>query len=205
MDSELLVGDRARQGRTLLAELSRDPGIDLPIAFWVKPNGVGYWSFYLASAALKSTEIGEAFVLINKALNRIDRPHIGLSEIKIVAPTDPIALGAIEMINTQLDHWEGPLSVYGGNFGDLLIDVAYIYPNPGGSLNREQVVRKVVALMIHPGTSIPSSITLRDGRSIQAVPTGIMRIAPGGLQILLHETGGDSDLSISADDVVRIN
>jgi hypothetical protein len=205
MDYEVLVKGQIDEGRALIAELTRERNIDVAVALWVKRFEMRHWSFYLGSTALASMNIGDAFHLINLAMGKIRRKAIGLSDIKLELPTEPIAAEAIELRQDHprnLARW-----VYDGpsKFSDPSIQTAYIYPDAIGELSRDQVIQTVAALMSRAGALPPSSITLRDGSSFQAVPTSIHRNIPGELQIILHDPAGNTNRTVSADEVVSIH
>ena len=204
MDYEVLVRDQVEEGQALIDELADERKIDVAVALWVKRFEAGYWSLYLASTALASMKIGDAFHEINLAMNKIRRKAIGLSDIKIIPPTDPIASRAIELRESRPDKL--PYWVYGPDrFTDPSIQTACILSQAEEPMSREQVLQHLVASMSRAGTLSPSSIRLRDGSSIRAVPTSIQRKDPGELRIVLHDPEGNTDRTISADEVVSIH
>ena len=207
MDYEVLVSDKIDEGGALIAELTRDVSIDLAVAFWVRRSEGGHWSLYLGSAALASKKIGDAFYIINLAMTRIQRKVIGLSDVDILSPSDPIASKAIELRDSQPRTYltSLPYYVYSPNtFSDPSIQVAYIYPRNLGRLDRDEVVRTVATVMSRSNIRTQYSFTLQDGSSFKAVPMGIERVAFGELRIVLHDLAGNTDRTISADEVVSI-
>jgi hypothetical protein len=203
MDHELLVASRVQDGRAFISALVRERIADVAVALWVKPTGVGYWSFYIGSRQLASMKKGDAFYILHSMIYRLDDSSLLLSEFKLVQPTDPIARDAIAF-RDQLPP-EVATSLRGCKLGELAIDEAYIYPQIVGTMSRQDVVQRVAALLSREATSGPTSITLKNGNSIQAVPTGIRRDVPGGVRIVLHDMVSDTDLTVSVDDVFAIN
>ena len=206
MDYEVLVRGQVDEGQALITELTREPAIDVAVALWVKRFELGHWSLYLGSTALASMNIGDAFHVINLVMVKIQRKAIGLSDIELVLPTEPIAAKAIELRDSRPHPHNLPYWVYApGTFSDLSIQTAYIYPRSIGQMSREQVIQAIAALMTRSGALSPSSIILRDGSSIEAVPTSIQRSVPGGLQIVLHDPARNMDRTVSADEVLSIH
>src|SRR3954462_9877886 len=96
MDTELLVDERVDDGRRLLSELVRS-GFDVTAAFWIKTSEEGLWFLYIASAAVSQGKVGDAYGAVYAAMSRLPHPSISLSDIKLVAPDNPIAADAISI------------------------------------------------------------------------------------------------------------
>ena len=202
MDQEVLVDLQFDEGRALLEELVRAK-IDIAVAFWVKPPEEDEWVLHIASKRLSSMTAGDAFMAVFEALNRIQSSTIDYSDVKHAKPTNPAAAKAIEIRDRHSAI--SPIRLRAKKLGDLPIEEAYIYPRTAGTLSRDEVVQTVAALMSRPGAFAPSSITLRDGSLLQAVPTSIQLGVPGELRIVLHDLEGNTDRTISADEVVSIH
>lgn len=204
MVHEILVDiQQIDDGQALIAEILRQGLIDVAVALWVKRSDVGYWSFYIGSASLATIKIGDAFHAVYLAQHRIGRSSIGLSDVRLVPPTNPVAAKAIKIRDRHRANL--PTRIRARMLGDLPIEEAYIYPRTMGPMSRDEVVQTVAALMSRTGAFAPSSITLRDGSSLQAVPTSIQLGVPGELRIVLHDLEGNTDRTISADEVVSIH
>jgi hypothetical protein len=65
-------------------------------------------------------------------------------------------------------------------------------------------MESVVALMNRPGVQQPSTVTLRDGSSIRAIPYGMQITAPGRVEIVLRDVDAGADRRVAADDVINI-
>jgi hypothetical protein len=202
VDQEVLVDLQFDEGRALLEELVHAK-IDIAVAFWVKPPEKDEWVFHVASKRLSSMTAGDAFIAVFEALNRIQSSTIDYSDVKHAKPTSPAAAKAIEVRDRHSAI--SPIRLRAKKLGDLPIEEAYIYPRTAGALSRDEVVQTVAALMSRSGAFVPPSITLRDGSSIQAVPTSIQLGVPGELRIVLHDLEGNTDRTISADEVVSIH
>ena len=145
---------------------------------------------------------GDAFYELHSIASRMDDPSIFLSEIRLVSPKDSIARDAIAFRDQQ--PCDLPTSLRRCQLGDLEVDEAYIYPQTTATLSRRDVLQRVAALLGREGDLGSTSIRLKDGSSILAVPTSIQRGVLGVVQIVLHDTVSDTDRTVSADEVVGI-
>jgi hypothetical protein len=125
MDTELLVGDRIADGRRLLAELSRG-GFDVKVAFWVRTGEESLWHLYIASPTVVPANIGAAYGQLYTHLSRVPDLSWGLSEVRLVTPTNPVAAAAIAL----RDQNPGllPIRYHGPRLGEVAVEEAYIYP-----------------------------------------------------------------------------
>src|SRR5437870_5300050 len=94
MDTELLVENRIDDGAMLLAELVRS-GFDVTVATWVRTSEEGRWFFYIGSNSVSPESLADAYRTVYSCLSKIPDPRIGLSEIKLVSASNPIARDAI--------------------------------------------------------------------------------------------------------------
>jgi hypothetical protein len=67
-----------------------------------------------------------------------------------------------------------------------------------------QVLQTVLGLMNRTGILQPSSVTLRDGTTIQAIPTAIDMQTPGTVRITLTDISTGNNQVVSASDVTNI-
>ena len=201
MDYELLVDAQIEDGKALIAQLTRG-GFDVSVAFWVKTSEEGLWFLYVGSRSVGSMPLADVYRVAYSALRQIPNASISLSQIKLIEPSNPIAVDAMEV----RDRYPARLATRyrGKTLGDVSIDEAYIYPRPTGPMSPNEVVQTVAGLMNRTGVLAPSLITLRDGTQIQAVPVGIQMNAPDGVQIVLHDLNASTNRSISANDVASI-
>jgi hypothetical protein len=201
MDYELLVEPRIEDGKSLIAELTK-AGFDVSVAVWVKTIDEGLWFLYIGTRSLGSMSLAAAYQAAFSAFRQIPKPRIEFSQIKLVEATNPVAVDAMEIRDGYATRL--PTRFRGQTLGGLEIYEAYIYPRPTGPMSVDEVVQTVAGLMNRTGALAPSMITLRDGTQLQAVPVGIQRNPPGGVQIILQDLNAGTNRSISAADVVSI-
>lgn len=202
MDTELLVDERIDDGRRLLSELVR-AGFDVTGAFWVRTSEEGQRFLYVVSTAVARGSIGDAYRTVYAALSRLPNPSITLSDIKLIAPDNPIAIDAIAI----RDRYPAriPTRHGAGRLGGVAIEEAYIYPRLDRGLNRAEVIQAVTALMNRTGPVQPSRFTLRDGSTLLAIPVGVHLWPPGpGLNVVLHEVNTQGERAVSADEIINI-
>ena len=201
MDNDLLVEKDIEDGRRLIAGLL-DRRFDVSVALWVKTSEEGLWFLYIGTNSLQTMGLGASFRIAYEVLSQIPHTAITISNIKIIVANNPIAVEAMEI----RDRYPARLATrYNGTkLGNMMIDEAYIYPG-GGEMTRTEILQTVTGLMNRQGVLTPSSITLRDGTRMQAVPVSIQMRFPGAIQIVLHDVVADLDRSLSVDDVVSIS
>jgi hypothetical protein len=201
MDHELLVDPQIEDGKALIAHLVRD-GFDITVAFWVKTSEEGLWFLYLGSKTVAIMTLADAYRAIFAALRQIPNAAITLSQIKLVAPDNPIAAEVIDIRDRYPARWA--TRYLGQSLGKVFIEEAYIYPWPPGPMSPSEVIQRVAHLMERTGALASSLVTLGDGTQFEAVPMGIQRNDTGGVQIAFHDLASGSNRSVSADDVVSI-
>src|SRR5947208_1527706 len=128
MDSELLVENQIDDGLTLLSELVRN-GFELSVAVWVRRSEQTRWSLYVASETVSAETLGNAYGLAYACLSKHPESTVGLSEIKFIHASNPIARDAIAVRDRKPGRI---LRRYNGiQLGDLSIEEAYVYPKIG--------------------------------------------------------------------------
>jgi hypothetical protein len=201
MDTELLVDNQIEDGRRIVAQLV-DAAIDVTVAFWIKTSDEGLWFLYIGSKLLDSTTTSDAYRRVYSCLSQIPDVAVGLSEIKLVNPTSPIARDAIAIRDRRPARL--PTRYHGNHLGNVSIEEAYIYPPATGPMTIAQVLQTVLGLMNRTGILQPSSVTLRDGTTIQAIPTAIDMQTPGTVRITLTDISTGNNQVVSASDVTNI-
>lgn len=201
MDTELLVEPRIEDGRKLLGELVRD-GFDVTVAVWVRTSEEASWSLTIGSNSVTPEKSGEAYGTLYVCLSRLPDSSVSLSEVKLVQASDPIARDAVAVRERHPGF--SPIRYNGKRLGNLAIEEAYIYPRIGGPMTPSEVLQTVLALMNRMGHIQPAVVTLRDGSTIRAIPTGIRMRQPSGAEITLLDASTNSERSVRADEVVNM-
>jgi hypothetical protein len=201
MDTELLVDNRVEDGRKLLAELAAQ-GFDVAIAFWVRTSEEGLWFLYIASSRIGRVSIADAYRSVYAALRPMKDASLSVSEIKLIAPDNPIAVDALAI--RQRFSARMPSRYNGKRLGQLAIEEAYIYPPVTAGMDRAQVLHSVTQLMNRHGVIQPSLVTLRNGSSFQAIPLGIQVGQPGEIAVVLRNVTSGVDESLSIDEIMNI-
>jgi hypothetical protein len=203
MDTEVLVENRIPDGWKLLADLIRD-GFDVTVAFWAKTGEGGLWFLYIGSSAVDGGQFGDALWRVYCCLRTIRGSCITPSDIKLIHRADQAATDAAAIRDRYAANRVITYRPPEGRLGGLSTDEVCIYPRILGQLTPEQVMETVVALMNRPGVQQPSTVTLRGGREIRAIPYGIRVAAPGRVEIVLRDVDAGTDLPVVADDVMNI-
>jgi hypothetical protein len=127
MDQIPLVSQQIDDGKRLIAGLLEE-GIPVTGAFWVKESEGGWWYLYIATLLVgRSGATLPAYARINRVIRQMPQPFgIDTSEVKAVAPSDPIAEAALAL---QERH-PGNRGFFfeGSQLGGKYIEAAYIYP-----------------------------------------------------------------------------
>jgi hypothetical protein len=100
-----------------------------------------------------------------------------------------------------------PIRYRGKRLGDLPIEEAYIYPPKIGPMTRDEVRQTVMALLTRSGPAQPSTFTLADGSTRQAIPIGMHLNLAGpasGLQFELLDPATGQRQVVATDEVVNI-
>ena len=201
MDMELLVDDQIEDGRKLIARLIGD-SFDVTVAFWAKTSEDGSWFLYIGSATVTSGNIGGEYQRAYDSLVRIQDASITISEIKLVAVTNPIARDAIAVRDRHPARI--PIQYRGKRLGNLSIEEAYIYPRATGGMTPDEVLQTVLGLINRHGTLQPSIVTLRNGSTMRAIPTGIQGPPAGTVRIAMIDVDNNTNIDVRPDDVVNI-
>ena len=203
MDTELLVDNRIEDGQKLVAELVI-AGFDVSVAFWVKTSEEGLWFLYIGSTSVEPSKIGDAYRTLYACLSKIPDPWVGMSEVKLIQASNPIAKDAMAARDRQPGRL--PVRFQGKRLGSLSIEEAYIYPRVGGQMTVGEILQTLFGMANRPaGTLVrPSVITLRDGTTVTALITGFNLQMPGGLTIHTLDPASNTKGQIAGDEVINI-
>jgi hypothetical protein len=202
MDTELLVEPREEDGRDLLAQLARDE-FDVTVALWAKPSEDGRWRLYIASPLVDPAKRGQAHVAVFDSLRKLPGLAFSLSDIRMIPATSPTAIAAKALRDRRPGR--RPIRVRGDRLLDIPAEEVYIYPSMKGPMTRDEVMEAVLGLMKRAGSVQPSTVTLRDGVAVHAIPIGMEVHTPNGVQITLLDVDTNTRRAVSADDVVNIH
>jgi hypothetical protein len=201
MDTELLVDNRIDDGAKLLAELVRS-GFDVTVAAWVRTREEGLWFLYIGSNSASPENVADAYRTVYVCLRNIPDSSVGISEIKLVHASNPIARDALAVRDRSSGRM--PIRYRGKALGNLALEEAYVYPPMAGPMTPADVLQTVLGLMNRRGRLQPSTVTLRDGTAIRAIPTGIRMRQPGDVQVTLLDPDTNAERAVEADEVVNI-
>jgi hypothetical protein len=202
MDTELLVDEHIEDGRKLLAELVRS-GFDVTAAFWVKTSEEGIWHLYIVSNKLDGSQHADAYRAAYAAITRLGPSSISFSELKLVAPGNPIALDAQKLRPRLSANTPGRFAH--ARLGSVSADEVYLYPKIDGHMTSAEVLQAISALMNRMGTIKASDIALRDGSTVRAIPVGIKSQHPGrGVTVVLHLADTGAEREVPLEDITRI-
>ena len=201
MDTAVLVEDHIDAGAELLARLI-DDGFDVNVAFWIQPEGVTYRDLYIVSPAAAGGGYGTAFSDVARNLDLIADTPIGLSQIRLVDPAEPIAKEAIRLRDRHFGRL--PVRLGPRQFGGITIEEGYVYPHRSDAMTQSQVLNTVLGLMSQHGFVPPSGITLADGTYLQATPTGIERQPNGSVVVTMINAATGTSQPIEASKIARI-
>jgi hypothetical protein len=112
-------------GHQLLEKLVED-GFAVTAAFWVRTREDGPWHLYIASPAVGTQKIGEAYGVLYSSLHQLVDAGIELSEIRLIPDTDPSAAAVIKA--RDRDPGRMPIKYPGNRLGNLSFEEAYLYP-----------------------------------------------------------------------------
>jgi len=201
MDQELLVESRIDDGLQLLAELVKDR-FDVTVACWVRASDEGRCSLYIGSTSVQPGKTGDAYAVAYDCLSRLPNVSIELSDLQLVPATHPVARAALAV--RERHPGRVPTRYHGKRLDGLAIEEAYIYPRLTGPLPPLELMRTVLEIIGRPGPVEPSAVTLRDGTTLRARPTGIRRLPSGEVEITLREAATDTDKVVSIADVISL-
>jgi hypothetical protein len=202
MDTELLVDERLEDGRKLLSELVRS-GFDVTAAFWAKTSEEGIWFLYIASKNLDSNQHADAYRAAYAALTRLGPISISFSELKLVAPGNPIAIDAQKLRARFSANTAG--RVANSRLGSVWADEVYVYPKIGGHMTPAEVLQAISTLMNRTGIIKASEIALSNGDTLRAIPVGIRMQHPGsGTTVVLHLTDTGQEREVRLEEISSI-
>jgi hypothetical protein len=136
MGQDALVDAQVRGGEELLARLAAS-GFEVATAFWAKPDGEP-WFLYIATPAVDTNGPRGAYAELFSRLGPYDDTGIGLFEIRVISPSDTMAVAAMDV--TRPKPARGPFAVSspkpyagmtrfnGSRLGGVDVDGVLIYP-----------------------------------------------------------------------------
>jgi hypothetical protein len=108
MDQALLVDQQIDDGQKFVDLLIRE-GFDVSAAAWIKPSEDDRWLLYLVSKVVDDRGLSAAYRAVHPMLARLQARWISLADLKLVAPTDPVAADFRKSIgNTSPLPYSGP-------------------------------------------------------------------------------------------------
>jgi hypothetical protein len=125
VDTEVLVEERIEHGRQLLVDLIQND-FDVDVALWVHTVEDDLWLLYIGSATLQDTQIGDAYGKIYGSLSKVKGMVIPVSDIKLILPSNPIAVAATMYRNRH--NSRTAIRFSGNRIGGLAVQEAYVYP-----------------------------------------------------------------------------
>lgn len=200
MASDLLVDERIEDGARLASELVRN-GFDVTAAFWIRTQEEGLWFLYLASSSVRHDGFANAYRNVYVTLARLKIESFALSQIKLLDPNNPIAADVMALRNRYPARI--PTRVGSGRLGAIAVEEAYIYPRIDQALTRNEVIQAVTTLMGRTGIISPSTVTLRDGSTILAIPVGV-QLSNNQVTVTLHEHATGHNRVVPADEIIAI-
>jgi hypothetical protein len=171
MDTATLVDNQLEDGHKLISQLVRN-NFDVTASAWICPSEEGRWYLYVVSRTVDEKGLAVAYREAYATLRSLTEISLSVSEVKLIGPANPIAADVLE-IQRRHAIARVPIRYHGPQLGRIAIDEAYIYPPPITTWTAEEVVHKILDLMKRRGKLRPSTITLRDGSSVQGIPIGI--------------------------------
>jgi len=174
VDQGTLVEDRIVDGRRFVERFAAD-GNSVRAAAWVKTAEEGLWFLYLATEIIDQVGPAAAYRAVHGSLKKLEDLPLNGSQIKLVGPSNPIAVGLQNIANRS----PVKLSTRFGaeTLGSLAVDQGYVYsphlfrhtrPNP---MTTEDLGQRIAGLMSRgAGILQPSRINLKDGNSFSGVP-----------------------------------
>ncbi|WP_020475388.1 hypothetical protein [Zavarzinella formosa] len=197
--------DRINIGRSFLTQLVRD-GFNVRVAFWAKTKEEGSWFLYIGTDVPDPGRIGEAYRRVYDSLTRFAvtlgfKPDIGLSDIKLVNSSNPIA----QMAVTIRDRAAGrvPIVYLNLSIAGLAVEEAYFYP-PSDRMKPDEVLLTVANLMNHRDAGTASQVKLADGSSLTAIPVGLNVQSSGEVRVTLIDFSTQNKREVSLADITSI-
>ena len=124
MDQATLVGPQIDDVTKLVDQLRRD-GFDVKAAFWLYTSESDQWYLHIASDAVDQKGLFEAYSALGRTRRQLPDLAIGPFEVKLVAPSDPIAKAIIDFLAQRPTR--RPERIRGTRLGNVYIDDAYLY------------------------------------------------------------------------------
>ncbi|GAC1469050.1 MAG: hypothetical protein NVSMB9_12370 [Isosphaeraceae bacterium] len=174
MDQVSLVQDRIGDGRRFVERFAAD-GNPVDAAFWVKASEEDSWFLYVATDLVDREGPAAAYRAVHASLDKLGDKCLSSSEIKIVRPSNPLALG-VKAIMGRKGGRSAP-RFDGRILGQVAVDQTYIYPShvftftQTNPMTTEDIGQEILRIMTRgTGSLKPSRVVLKDGTSFNGVP-----------------------------------
>jgi hypothetical protein len=128
MDQALLVEQQIDDGQEFIDLLISDE-FDVSAAAWIKPSEEDRWLLYLVSKKVDDHGLSAAYRAVHPVLGKLHAPWVSLADLKLVGPTNPVAIDLME-INRKYPG-RSPTRTSSPQLGGISIDKAYVYPTLG--------------------------------------------------------------------------
>jgi hypothetical protein len=201
MDTVALVGSQVNDGWRLVERLQQEK-IPILAAGWVKPAEEDRWSLYIATPLVDRNGPAKAYREVYGCLRSLENLWISDSDVKLVGENHPVTRDILDIMR----QYPGRVPPRSRRpfLGGVAIEEAYIYPWQNGPTPARVIMQKVTEMIGRPTPVEPSTITLRDGTTLRARPTGIRRLPSGEVEITLRDAAADTDQVVSIADVVSL-
>lgn len=125
MDSHSLVNDEIKAGAELVEKF--DKSFPVKAAFWLKPQEVEGWYFYVVCDQLGTADTRRVAGEFTRLVREMQNPLLTTSQVKLVRSSDWVARSVAEI--QQRRTVPGGLWFHGDSLGGIEIDGAYFYPS----------------------------------------------------------------------------
>lgn len=208
MDQGTLVGNEIADGRRLVERFVAD-GHPVDVAFWVLTDEYPFWSLYLVTELHDRQGAIAAYQAKNESASKLDPPIEPSLHVKIIGPTDPVAVDAIAIASKLTGKRLATSQAY--RLGRLQVDRVVFYPSwvyrttRMGAMTTEEVSREVLRLMGRGEVSPePSRVELGDGTRFEGVPFSIELDAESNVVARFVEAGRSAPRVVRLDEVSAI-
>ena len=184
MDTDALVADRVRDGREIIAQLSKD-GFNFIAAFWAKLTPEDSWKLFIVSSEAIPERSGQSYRTVFDSLMRLDskpgyESSVSISDLVLIPPLNPIAKSAI----TIRDRHPRSFSAIHrkGNLVGQPVEEAWIYPS-AEAMSPQEIALAITNKMLDSADDSVLKITLLDGTKITGAPISLTSQSTGTLRV----------------------
>lgn len=198
----MLVEEKLTFGRRLLNQLARE-GLEVTVAFWARTVYDEKWRLYIASPGVNADRTYTAFGFLRRALAHCPDVEIADGEVRQIDASESFAQEALSYQPERGSY--KPYRYKDRRLGDTSIDGCYIYPPVPIRLTPEEAALRMVNLLQRPDTARPSRITLRDGSTFEAFPSGLEITQLSQTTLSFVDTASNQPRTLQAHEVVGID